>query len=257
MNMRSRTICMIFLFLSISGLVVLAAAQTAYAQQTVGVYAKTTAGVYLSGVRVTITWQLTSPTRWVSANYVTPITIFGPGQTTWTFTAPMSATIGGVKYSFVRWEAGSLYSGGYTVSASNSFSYFMGFDRSFFAVYSQPQTSTTTTRTTRTTQTALTGKSCGYIEYMMGQCSVGPTTPSSNLYTVYLIVKSGTTGVSVAGLKVYVDNTYVGQTDSYGTLTITNVTAGSHKFALKSSAGTFTATQYVSNNLHLTLTLVD
>jgi hypothetical protein len=236
LKFRSSTVCILFLFLSISGLVVLATPQTAEGAGawTVHVYAKTTAGVQLSGVSVTIMWQLTSPVRWVSFTYKTPITILGP-EGNWKFTAPMSVMVGGAKYSFARWEA----SGGYSVSASNSFTYWITSSRSFYAVYAQAQTTTTTTRTTRTTQ--------GYFT---------TTAPPSNRYTVYLIVKAGATGISVAHLSVYLDNNYVGQTDSYGRLTITNVSAGSHRFVLKYSGGlSWYATYYVNNNVQLTLTL--
>jgi hypothetical protein len=148
----------------------------------------------------------------------------------------MSVSVGTARYTFARWEG----SGGYLVSTSNSFTYAIYSSRDFYAVYAQAQTTTTTARTTRTTQ--------GYLT---------TTPPSGNLYTVTIIVSHTKLGLSKAGWSVYLDSKYVGQTDSYGRLTITNVKGGGHKFSFKRSNSLYWYYFYydVKSNIQLTVSL--
>ena len=139
--------------------------------------------------------------------------------------------------------------------------------RDFFAIYAQAQVTPTTTKpSTSTTKPKPTtpSTSCGYIEYMMGQCqlSTTTTTPLSNPFscqtgnTVYLnLVDLGNTSFQTYVMDVYLDGVYVGRTDTYGHLSITCVTPGYHTFSLKNSWGTFVTDPISIPNYYFTLRL--
>ena len=262
-ELRSRTICIIFLFLSI--LMVLASAETAEAMTWTVQLTAVVGGPsqMLRGVKLTANNYVTTATC-----PTTPCLMELPeGQ--WTFTAPISATVSGVKYNFVKWtdEEGNLF------SVSNSFTWGIYSSRNFDAVYAQAQSPRTTLpqsyKPPTTSGPTTPSTSCGYIEIMMGQCpSYSPysqqgyqpsTTPVSNSYggnTVHLSVDLGGTSVQTYVFNVYIDGVYVGQTNIYGDLDIGNVASGYHTFSLKNSWGTFVTDPIFIPNYDFTLNLM-
>jgi hypothetical protein len=192
----------------------------------------------------------------VCATTQTPATTSGAVPTTPAKTCSNNCPYGGQYYSSI-----------YTSLCGWEYNVCVTWDNNCADDY-QAVCATTQTPTTASTATIKTGTACGYIEIMMGQCpSYSPysqgyqpsttTAPSSaKLYTVDLILKARYSYVSIAGWKIYVDNGYVGQTDSLGRLTITDVTSGSHKFTLKHATwGTYYSTYNVNSDGELTLTV--